>query len=150
MVEPAPESIAESIPLTERVNISSRGLDAKSAREICALMHSEDRHAWEAMDAALDSIAAAVELVAAAFRGGGRLIYVGAGTSGRLGVLDAAECPPTFGVDASLVEASIAGGDGALRRSVEGAEDDAAAGMVVLDDVMVEADAKAGTGCLTG
>lgn len=97
-------------------------------------MHQEDRRAWEAVEPALDSIASAMELVAAAFRIGGRLIYVGAGTSGRLGVLDASECPPTFGVNPALVQASIAGGEVALSSAVEGAEDDVAAGSAVISE----------------
>lgn len=112
----------EALP-TEARNPSSAGIDRLTAREVVAVVHREDRRAWEAVGKALDSISLLVERVVEAFRRGGRLIYVGAGSSGRLGVLDAAECPPTFGVEPELVVGVIAGGDGALRRSVEGAED---------------------------
>jgi N-acetylmuramic acid 6-phosphate etherase len=114
---------AERLPSTEEVNPVSVGIDALPAREVVALIHEEDLAAWKAIDGALDALAALVEAVVAAFRRGGRLIYVGAGTSGRLGVLDSAECPPTFGVPPDLVQGIIAGGDRALRRAVEGAED---------------------------
>ena len=84
-------------------------------------------------------IARAIDLIEAAFRAGGRLLYVGAGTSGRLGVLDAAECPPTFGTDPEMVVGIIAGGLAALVRSVEGAEDDVNAGIAAMDDHRVGA-----------
>jgi N-acetylmuramic acid 6-phosphate etherase len=112
----------ERIP-TESVNPVSRGIDVKSAAEIVAIIHGEDLRAWEAIGVALQVIADVVEEVVRAFQAGGRLIYVGAGSSGRLGVLDAAECPPTFGVDPERVRGIIAGGDSALRNPVEGAED---------------------------
>src|SRR5206468_4395458 len=96
-------------------------------REIAALMNREDRRAVLAVGRAQPQIAAAVEMIVAALRDGGRLFFVGAGTSGRLGVLEAAECPPTFGTPRRLVQAIIAGGRGAVFRSREGAEDDVAA-----------------------
>src|SRR3989442_14100659 len=96
-------------------------------REIAALMNREDRRAVLAVGRAQPQIAAAVDMIVAALRDGGHLIFVGAGTSGRLGVLEAAECPPTFGTSRRLVQAIIAGGRGAVFRSREGAEDDAAA-----------------------
>lgn len=108
---------------TELPNPASRGIDSKSAREIVDIIHREDLRAFKAVGAALDAIANVVDELASAFRAGGRLVYVGAGTSGRLGVLDAAECPPTFGVPRELVTAIIAGGEAALREAVEGAED---------------------------
>jgi N-acetylmuramic acid 6-phosphate etherase len=97
------------------------------------VLSAEDASISAAVAEAKDAICAAVELVIEAFRRGGRLIYVGAGTSGRLGVLDAAECPPTFLSDASMVQGIIAGGWEALRRSVEGAEDCGAAGSEAID-----------------
>src|SRR6267378_1552676 len=90
-------------------------------------MNREDRRAVAAVGRVRREIAQAVHLVAGALRGGGRLVFVGAGTSGRLGVLEAAECPPTFGTPPRLVQAILAGGRGAVFRSREGAEDDAAA-----------------------
>ena len=116
------------VAATEIANPRSAGIDGKSAVEICRLMHDADFEAWQALEPALVDVARVVDLVAEAFRSGGRLIYLGAGSSGRLGVIDASECPPTFGVEPSLVQAFIAGGDEALRRSVEGAEDSAEEG----------------------
>ncbi len=97
-----------------------------------ARLHAGDREAVAAVGRALPRISSLAELAVAALGGGGRLVYVGAGTSGRLGALDAAECPPTFGVDASRVLALVAGGPRALRRSVEGAEDDRRAGVAAV------------------
>ena len=116
------------LPSTERTSPVSRGIDGKSAREICEIIHREDERPWRAVGAATPAIAAVVDRVVDAFRSGGRLLYVGAGTSGRLGVLDAAECPPTFGVPPELVQGIIAGGETALRLAVEGAEDSATRG----------------------
>ena len=112
---------------TERTNPRSRALDRMTPREIGALMNREDRRAVLAVGRVQPQIAAAVEMIVTALRDGGHLIFVGAGTSGRLGVLEAAECPPTFGTSRRLVQAIIAGGRGAVFRSREGAEDDAAA-----------------------
>ena len=110
--------------LTEQRNPRSRDVDTMSAVELVDLINSEDRTIAEAVAGERESIAAAIGIVVERFRRGGRLIYVGAGTSGRLGVLDAAECPPTFGTDPCMVQGVIAGGHGALVRSKEGAEDD--------------------------
>ncbi len=112
-----------SVP-TEGVHPCSVGLDALPTAELLALMSEEDERAARAVRAETERIAALVEDVVPRFRAGGRLIYVGAGTSGRLGVLDASECPPTFLVDPSRVVGIIAGGDAALRRSSESLEDD--------------------------
>jgi N-acetylmuramic acid 6-phosphate etherase len=125
-------------PWTETANPVSRGLDTKSTREILDLMHSEDLRAYAAVGAALAGIAALAEVTIAALRSGGRLIYVGAGTSGRLGVLDASECPPTFGVSRELVQAIIAGGDVALRLAVEGAEDSGHDGRAAVSERCVQ------------
>jgi N-acetylmuramic acid 6-phosphate etherase len=110
--------------LTEARNPSSEGLDTFSSDEIVALMSAEDAKAVEAVRAESSAIARAIEVVADRFRRGGRLTYVGAGTSGRLGVLDASECPPTFNSPPGQVVGLIAGGPTALTRAVEGAEDD--------------------------
>ena len=109
---------------TEQVNAQSARLDELSALEIVTLMNTLDADVLKAVNAALPQIAEAVEGIVERMKRGGRLIYMGAGTSGRLGVLDASECPPTFGVSNQLVQGIIAGGDGALRNAVEGAEDD--------------------------
>jgi N-acetylmuramic acid 6-phosphate etherase len=110
--------------LTERRNPRSSTIDIASALEIVDLIGAEDATVPVAVAKARVDIARAIDLVEAAFRAGGRLIYVGAGTSGRLGVLDAAECPPTFGTPPEMVLGVIAGGLDALIRSIEGAEDD--------------------------
>ncbi len=115
-------------PLTESINPRTRDLDLLPVLEQARLMNEEDRVAAEAVAAVLPEVAAAVTRIAAALRRGGRLLYVGAGTSGRLAALDAAECPPTFGTPPGQVQAVIAGGARALQQAVEGAEDDAAAG----------------------
>ena len=108
---------------TEQVNEQSRNLDILSPLEAARLMNRMDRQAADAVEQALPQIAEAVEKIAERMKAGGRLIYIGAGTSGRLGVLDASECPPTFGTDEGLVVGLIAGGDYALRHAVERAED---------------------------
>jgi N-acetylmuramic acid 6-phosphate etherase len=112
---------------TERANSKSRALDRMTPAGIAALMNREDRRAVAAVGRVRPQIAAAVELIVAALENGGRLFFIGAGTSGRLGVLEAAECPPTFGTSPRLVQAIIAGGRGSVFRSREGAEDDEAA-----------------------
>jgi len=109
--------------LTEQRNPRSRRIDLLSPLEIVDLINREDRRVAEAVAEEREAVARAVELAVEAFRSGGRLVYVGAGTSGRLGVLDAAEMPPTFGTDPEMVQGIIAGGYGALVRSREGAED---------------------------
>jgi len=108
---------------TEQRNRASRNLDNMSAMEIVRLMNREDRKVAPAVGRELASIARAVDGIVNRMRKGGRLIYVGAGTSGRLGVLDASECPPTFGVSPNLVLGLIAGGRRAVTRPVEGGED---------------------------
>jgi N-acetylmuramic acid 6-phosphate etherase len=113
---------------TERENPRTRGLDRMSALEIVRVLNREDASVALAVRHELPAIARAVDAIVRAFRRGGRLIYVGAGTSGRLAVLDASECPPTFGVSAKMVQALIAGGERAIRHSVEGAEDSAVNG----------------------
>ena len=109
---------------TEARNPGTMQLDTFSALEIVTVMNKEDAKLTEAVKPALESIAQAAKWVAEAFSEGGRLFYLGAGTSGRLGVLDASECPPTFGIPQGQVIGLIAGGDKALRVAVEGAEDD--------------------------
>lgn len=115
-------------PSTESVHPRSEALDLSSFAEIVRLLHVEDVAAVSAVRKVLPQIARVAAVAAEAIRVGGRLIYVGAGTSGRLGVLDAAEVPPTFGTEPWQVVGVIAGGKAALTRSVEGAEDDALAG----------------------
>ena len=109
--------------ITEQRNPNSMHVDSLSALEIVQLMNQEDKQVPLAIEKCLPQIAQAVECIVAAFQQGGRLIYIGAGTSGRLGVLDASECPPTFGVSPEMVKGIIAGGERALRHPIEGAED---------------------------
>ncbi len=113
---------------TEARNPASERLDELSTAEMLGVMHTADCEVVDAVEAEIPHIALAVDAIAARIVAGGRLFYIGAGTSGRLGVLDASECPPTFGVSADLVQGIMAGGDVALRTSVEGAEDDASLG----------------------
>lgn len=110
---------------SEQRNAASKNLDRMSALQIVRLMNREDRKVAEAVGRALPAIARAVDTIVKAIENGGRLIYVGAGTSGRMAVLDAAECPPTFGTSPKLVQAVIAGGRAAVTGAVEGAEDSA-------------------------
>ncbi len=114
--------------ITERRNARSRGLDLKSTAQVLRTINREDETVAGAVAREIPSIARAVDVIAAALRRGGRLLYVGAGTSGRLAVLDASECPPTFGVSPRMVQGIIAGGRRALVSAVEGAEDDTAQG----------------------
>lgn len=109
---------------TEQVNPDTAEIDRLSTPEILAQINRQDRQVPEAVAEAIPAIAIVVDRVVVAFSQGGRLFYVGAGTSGRLGVLDAAECPPTFSTDPAQVQGIIAGGEDALKRAVEGAEDD--------------------------
>ena len=111
------------LPTTELRNSASENIDRLSTQQIVDLINAEDVLVPKAVAAQNKQIAAAIDLIVARFKKGGRLFYVGAGTSGRLGVLDASECPPTFGVPPSLVQGIIAGGRRALVRSAEGAED---------------------------
>lgn len=110
--------------ITEQRNSNTMNIDCLSAREIVQLINNEDKQVALAIEQTLPAIAQAVDKIVSAFQCGGRLVYIGAGTSGRLGVLDASECPPTFGVPAQMVIGLIAGGEMALRNAVEGAEDD--------------------------
>jgi len=125
--------------LTERRNPNTRDIDVASPIELVDLIAREDAGVTGAVSGAHAAIARAVELVEDAFRRDGRLLYIGAGTSGRLGVLDAAECPPTFGTPPEMVVGIIAGGARALIKAVEGAEDDVNAGIAVMDDHHVRA-----------
>ena len=117
---------------TEGVNERTRGLDALPTAQALALVQAEDEALHGALREAKVSIAAAIDAIAERLARGGRLFYVGAGTSGRLGVLDAVECPPTFQSDPAQVQGILAGGEGAMFRSVEGAEDDEQAAGVEL------------------
>jgi N-acetylmuramic acid 6-phosphate etherase len=119
--------------LTERFNPRTAEIDRLPTREIVALLNAEDRTVADAVAAEAEAIASVVDEVADRLRAGGRLFYVGAGTSGRLGVLDAAECPPTFGTDPETVQGIVAGGVDALVRAIEGAEDDAEAGRAAIE-----------------
>ncbi len=130
--------------VTERRNPRSVDIDLASPLEIVDLMNAEDRTVADAVATQREAMARTIALVEAAFRAGHRLFYVGAGTSGRLGVLDASECPPTFGSDPAMVQGIIAGGPAALTRAQEGAEDrqddatrDLAAAGVAAGDVVV-------------
>jgi N-acetylmuramic acid 6-phosphate etherase len=114
--------------VTERANRATAHLDRLDARRIAALMNREDARAVRAVGRVARDIASAVDLIVQSLGAGGRLIFVGAGTSGRLGVLEAAECPPTFGTPPTRVQAIMAGGRASVFRSREGAEDDARAG----------------------
>src|SRR4051812_14370098 len=109
--------------ITERRNPRTSAIDLASPLEIVDLIAAEDRTIPDAVYSQREQIARAIEMAEATFRRGGRLFYVGAGTSGRLGVLDASECPPTYGTDPEMVQGIIAGGHKALTRSQEGAED---------------------------
>ncbi len=109
--------------VTEQRNPSSADIDLASALQIVDLMNAEDRRVPDAVATERERIAQAIDLVEAAFRSNGRLLYVGAGTSGRLGILDASECPPTFGSDPEMVQGIIAGGPTAVFKAREGAED---------------------------
>lgn len=114
--------------LTERAHKSSQELHTLSTRDILRLLNSADAEVSATVAAAIPRITLAIDAIASALQQGGHLFYIGAGTSGRLGVLDASECPPTFHTPPELVQAIIAGGDAALRRSAEAAEDNAEAG----------------------
>ncbi len=111
-------------PVTEETNPRTKDIDRRSTLDIAKLINEEDKTVAEAVSRVLDRIGQAVDLIVERIKSGGRLVYVGTGTSGRLGVLDASECPPTFGVSPDLVRGVIAGGYDALHRAVEAAEDD--------------------------
>lgn len=121
--------------ITEQRNPNSMNVDSLSALEIVRLMNEEDKQVPVAIEKCLPQIAQAVECIVAAFQQGGRLVYIGAGTSGRLGVLDASECPPTFGVSPEIVKGIIAGGERALRHPIEGAEDSKTQAVVDLQTI---------------
>ena len=121
--------------MTEQRNPNSMHVDSLSALEIVQLMNEEDKQVPLAIEKCLPQIAQAVECIVAAFQQGGRLVYIGAGTSGRLGVLDASECPPTFGVSPEMVKGIIAGGERALRHPIEGAEDSKAQAVIDLQTI---------------
>ncbi|MFG1702087.1 N-acetylmuramic acid 6-phosphate etherase [Nonomuraea sp. M3C6] len=131
MIDPLPElSTEQSDPRYSQI-------DRLPTEQIARLMNQADAAVPAAVAVAVPAISAAIDAISARMSEGGRLLYVGAGTSGRLAVLDASECPPTFGTDPSLVQGIIAGGPEALTRSVEGAEDDAEAGAAALKDLDV-------------
>ncbi|MFG6197877.1 N-acetylmuramic acid 6-phosphate etherase [Nonomuraea sp. JJY05] len=131
MIDPLPElSTEQSDPRYSQI-------DRLPTDQIARLMNQADAAVPAAVAVAIPAISAAIDAISARMAEGGRLLYVGAGTSGRLAVLDASECPPTFGTDPSLVQGIIAGGPDALTRSVEGAEDDAEAGAAALKDLQV-------------
>ena len=121
--------------ITEQRNPNSMHVDSLSALEIVQLMNDEDKRVPLAIEKCLSQIAQTVECIVAAFQQGGRLVYIGAGTSGRLGVLDASECPPTFGVSPEMVKGVIAGGERALRHPIEGAEDSKSQAVVDLQTI---------------
>src|SRR6266699_4450928 len=123
--------------LTEQRNPRTERIDVAATLEIVDLINAEDATVPAAVRAVRAEIARAIDLVVDALRQGGRLLYVGAGTSGRLGVLDASECPPTFGTPPEMVVGVIAGGYSALVKSSEGAEDDVNAGMAAMDQALV-------------
>ncbi len=125
---------------TEQINARTSELDLLDTEDLVQALHSENHLVAKAVDAALPSITTVVEELERRLRLKGRLFYIGAGTSGRLGVLDASECPPTFGVDPQLIVGIIAGGDVALRTSVEGAEDLEESGKADLVNAKVSGD----------
>lgn len=121
------EKAQHELPITEQENPRSRNLERLSTEEIVRLMNEEDEGVAQAVRKVLPEVAAAVEGIVERLRQGGRLFYIGTGSSGRLGVLDASECPPTFGVEPELVQAVMAGGYEAVHRATEASEDDNAA-----------------------
>src|SRR5437870_12963793 len=129
-----PDGALQLVSSTEQANPKSANLDRLSVREIVELFVAEEESVEEGLRQCVDQLARAIELAAGAIGNGGRVFYVGAGTSGRLGVLDAAEIQPTFGASPDLFQGIIAGGASALRRSIEGAEDDAHAGALAMDE----------------
>lgn len=132
------------LPQTERINTRTKGLDVLPSTELAALLAAEQRSAIDAVCAVSSDLAIAIDEIAGRLRSGGVLHYVGAGTSGRLGYLDASEMPPTFGTQPEIVCAHIAGGPQALTRAIEGAEDDAPAGEAIVKDHVKRGDALVG------
>ncbi|MFD0692568.1 N-acetylmuramic acid 6-phosphate etherase [Paenibacillus sp. GCM10027628] len=118
---------------TEQPNSKTFDIDQLSSEQIVTLINEEDRGVADAIQGILPQIAQAVDYIVAAFRHGGRLLYVGAGSSGRIGILDASECPPTFGTEPSMVQGLIAGGERAIKDAVEGAEDNEELGAQDMD-----------------
>ena len=142
---------------TEGRNQNTLHIDQMTTLEMMTVMNNENRVVEDAIATQLSEIAAAVDIIAKRLNAGGHLIYIGAGTSGRLGVVDASECPPTFGVDSRLVRGIMAGGEGAMFRAVEGAEDDEARGAeelmsdgVMAGDVVVGLSASGGAPYVLG
>jgi N-acetylmuramic acid 6-phosphate etherase len=136
--------VTGDLPATEGVNPRSAGLDTMSTRELVEVLVLEHRTAVDAVASAAPALARAVDGIVQRLESGGRLHYFGAGSSGRVGVLDASEMPPTFGTDPSTVCAHIAGGHDALTRAVEGAEDDAASGAAAAEACVSAHDAVVG------
>ncbi|MGV8981093.1 N-acetylmuramic acid 6-phosphate etherase [Clostridium sp.] len=122
---------------TEEVNKDTRNIDECDTEEMLMLINEQDSLIPEAVKKEIPNISLGVDLLYNSLKNGGRMFYIGAGTSGRLGVLDASECPPTFGTDPQLVQAYIAGGDSALRTSSEGCEDDSKAGVKLVHDCKI-------------
>lgn len=131
--------MSDELRVTERPNPATRDLDRLSPLDLVRRIQEEDRAVAEAVARCDADVARAVEAIVSSFKRGGRLIYIGAGTSGRLGVLDASECPPTFNTPPEQVLGIIAGGETALRNPIEGAEDDESAGALALREVDVAA-----------
>jgi N-acetylmuramic acid 6-phosphate etherase len=121
--------------ITEKRNPNTMDIDSKSIKEVLRIINSEDKNVPFAVEKEIPYIKQAVEIIVQAFKNGGRLIYVGAGTSGRLGVLDASECPPTFGTDPEMIQGIIAGGYAALVRAQEGVEDKKEQGAIDLMNI---------------
>ncbi|MFL5319103.1 MAG: N-acetylmuramic acid 6-phosphate etherase [Myxococcaceae bacterium] len=136
----SPKSESTLAASTERVHPRSDDLELRPIREVVSRLHAEDRVAVHAVGLVLDQISALAELATKVLRASGRIFYVGAGTSGRLGLLDAAEAPPTFGVDHTMIQALIAGGPKAVFKAVEGAEDDVKAGSKAIRRVIRKGD----------
>jgi N-acetylmuramic acid 6-phosphate etherase len=122
---------------TEEVNQQTLNIDECNTQEILLLINEQDSIVPSAVRREIPNIARAVDIIYESLKNGGRMFYVGAGTSGRLGVLDASECPPTYSTDPEMVQGIIAGGDVALRTAVEGAEDDEAAGAELIDQYQI-------------
>lgn len=121
--------------LTENRNVSTMNIDSVSTMEMLQMINDEDKKVALAVEKEIANIASAVDIIVEKLQSGGRLIYIGAGTSGRIGILDASECPPTYGTDPELVQALIAGGEEAIVKSIEGAEDDSELGVKDLKSI---------------
>lgn len=119
---------------TEQINENTRNIDIKSSTEILELINSEDSKVADVVKHEIPNITKAVDVIVEKFKSGGRLFYIGAGTSGRIGILDASECPPTFGTDPAMIQGIIAGGFDAIIKAVEGAEDDESLGRKVIKE----------------